>query len=74
MKQSDIKIGDIVYFKKSSSIIVDKEKPFKVLDIEKRKRKHHRIILDGFKINAGELTDIPCSKMECNNCKYHNKI
>lgn len=74
MKQCDIKIGDIVYFKKSTSLFVDCNKPFKVLDVEKRKKKHHRIILDGFKVNAGELTDTPCSQMECANCKYHNKI
>ena len=71
MKISDVKIGGTVYFKKYSITFCDPDKPLIVQGIEERNGKHNRIILDGFKANPGELTDVPCSQMTCKNCKYH---
>jgi NAD-dependent DNA ligase len=75
MKLKDIKIGDTVYIKKSNRLGEKTDIPRIVQNIEIRKNKHNRIILYDInkKFNAGELSDISCNKMTCNNCKYHKK-
>lgn len=73
MKLSDVVIGGIVYFKRSSRYMVCTTIPFKVLGIEQRKTKFKRVILEGFehRVSSGELTDVPCEQMTCEKCKYH---
>ena len=73
MKLSDVNIGDTVYFKKSNKYFINGDLPFIVVDIEKRKNKHDRVIVGDKKVNPGELTDIPCSIMGCKKCKYHKQ-
>jgi hypothetical protein len=71
MKLQDVNVGSIVYFKKSSTTFVNPEQPFVVVGIEYRKRRGNRVVLNGYRISSGELTDIPCSQMQCKTCKYH---
>ena len=75
MKLMDIKIGGVVYLKKSARARGDRETPRIVIAIEKRKHKFNRIIMEGLPpLNPGELTDTRCSKMKCGKCKYHPVI
>ena len=75
MKQSDLKIGMTVYFKKSNRRIANPNEGRIIRDIEKRKYKNWKIKFDNFpNVYAGELTDTPCNQMECKTCKYHGGI
>ena len=68
-------IGTIVYAKKHSTFFYDREeKPHTVISYHKQKKGNVVAIIEtGQKVSFGELTDVPCSKMECGNCKWHKK-
>ena len=74
MKLKGLNVGDIVYFKKTNIYGINPDHRFIVEGIEIRKTRHNRIIISGHKYSAGELTDVPCSKMGCDKCKHHNRI
>ena len=72
MKEINIHIGDIVFLKKSSLQYDGQDNPRIVNYIQYRGNKPNKIFIDNLKpVNSGELTDIPCSQMDCKNCKYH---
>ena len=68
-------IGTVVYAKKHATFFHDpKEIPRMVIAYEKKRTGNIIAVLDtGERVSFGELTDIPCSKMECGNCKWHQR-
>lgn len=71
---SKVPIGTVVYIKKSATSIHDSDENPRVIIAHKTRRSGHVVaVLDnGRGVPFGELTDVPCSIMGCNNCKYHN--
>lgn len=62
-----------MYVKKSSSWrFIHKENPLVVVGHKKQRSGYIIAVLDsGHSMSFGELTDVPCSTMECGNCKWH---
>jgi hypothetical protein len=68
-------IGTIVYAKKHNTFFRElPEKPFIITAHIKLDNGNLFAVLDtGERVSFGELTDIPCTQMECGNCKWHKR-
>lgn len=68
-------VGTIVYAKKHSAVFRGVvENPMTIVAHERKRSGLLVAVLDsGEKVSFGELTDVPCSKMECGRCKWHNR-
>ncbi len=68
-------LGTVVYVKKSVICRLDlKETPQVITDLVTNRSGNVKALLSsGEKRNFGELTDVPCSRMGCDNCKWHRR-
>jgi len=68
-------VGTVVYIKRHALLHRDNhEKPRTVIGHLRKKSGNIVAVLDtGEHIEFGELTDVPCSQMECGRCKWHKQ-